>query len=429
MTELHSKFSASGFEAATLCPGKRVMERGLPDPGSKYADEGTAAHLLLKWAVEGDKPAAAFKGRRIPVGLRTFEADDEMVGAVQTAIDNIRDIVGAGMLLSDQRVNYSGYLGVPTDDAWGTLDIGAARGTELQVHDYKHGRGVEVDAEDNAQMKLYALGLLAAVGDLLGPFETVRLVIHQPRLKDAPSEWTLTVAELEAWGYGAARSSVCTQLNAESVIAIVPADKGGDEWNSTFLRPNEKSCRFCRAKATCPALRNEVAATVFAHAPASPDEFDAPSTLTQHVKVADEKWLAAALFKVDLIEDWCKAVRAEVERRMLDGKVVPGFKLVQGKQGNRAWGDKTAAEAALKSFRLKVEEMYDLSLISPTTAEKLSKDKVIGPRQWKTLQDHITRADGKKHVAPVTDPRPALVLTPAEDDFDTVSTEPAIDFA
>lgn len=426
MTELHSKYSASGFEAAMRCPGKTVLEKGLPDSSSEYADEGTAAHLLLKWAIEGDKPAAAFKGRRIPVGLRTFEADDEMVDAVQTAVDNIRDIVGDGMMLSDQRVNYAGYLGVPDDEAWGTLDIGAARGTELQVHDYKHGRGVEVDADNNPQMKLYALGLLAQIGELLGPFETVRLVIHQPRIKNAPSEWTCTIAELEAWGNGAARSSVATRQNAAQLFTSQgPLDQG--EWQSTFLRPNEKSCKFCRAKATCPALRSEVATTVGAltgRGPASPDEFDdlvVPPK--QHLEPADEKWLASCLSKVDMIEDWCKAVRAEVERRLLAGATVPGFKLVEGKQGNRAWGDSAAAEAALKTFRLKVEEMYDLSLISPTTAEKLVKAKTIGPRQWKSLQDLIVRATGKKHVAPVSDPRPALVLTPAADDFSDVSTD------
>ena len=147
----------------------------------------------------------------------------------------------------------------------------------------------------------------------------------------------------------------------------------------------------------------------------------------------------ACIGKADLIEDWLKAVRAEVERRLLASEEVPGYKLVRGKQGNRAWADKVAAEAALKAMRLKVEQMYDLSLISPTSAEKLApkldgdgkpkpvKDgqepPAIGPRQWKTLQGLIVRAEGKAHVAPAADPRPALVLTPAADEFAEVTPD------
>jgi hypothetical protein len=424
--EAHSKHSASNFEANTLCPGRPVMMKGLPDSSSQYADEGTAAHTLLGWCIDNDRPALAFKGRRIPVGMRTFEVNDDMCTAVQTAVDNIKAIAADGMVLSEQKVTYADYLGVPREEAWGTSDIIAARGDELQVHDYKHGRGVEVDADDNPQMKLYALGALDAVEDTLGPFTTVRLVIHQPRIKDAPSEWTMTVDELKAWGRGEARRSVEEQDGAERMHARDTLTNA--EWEAIYLRPNEKSCKFCKAKATCPALRGAALEPVFAKAPASVDEFDDLAVPTKaHIAPATDDWLAAAMAKADLIEDWLKAVRAEVERRLLAGGQVPGFKIVQGRQGNRAWSDKAAVEAALKAMRLKVEEMYDLTLISPTTAEKLAKAKTIGPRQWKTLQEQITRSEGAKHVAPENDPRPALVLTPAEDDFDTVSTATPVD--
>jgi hypothetical protein len=166
-----------------------------------------------------------------------------------------------------------------------------------------------------------------------------------------------------------------------------------------------------------------VAATVIATLPASPDEFDVPSDAKEHVAVSDADWLAAALSQADMIEDWIKAVRAEAERRLLAGDTVPGFKIVEGRAGNRAWNDKAKAEATLKAMRLTIEQMYDLSLISPTTAEKLLKAGTIGPRQWKSLQDMVTRADGKKHVAPNSDPRPALSVTAVEEDFSTVVTD------
>jgi hypothetical protein len=92
--------------------------------------------------------------------------------------------------------------------------------------------------------------------------------------------------------------------------------------------------------------------------------------------------------------------------------------------GNRKWADVEEAEATLKAFRLKTEEMYDLSLISPTTAEKLVGNKTIGPRQWKKLLPLITRAEGQPSVAPESDKRPALVVAADTADFDVVTPTP-----
>ena len=442
----HSKYSASGFEATMLCPGKTSMERGLPDTSSKYADEGTAAHTVLSWGIEAAEPPRNFTGARIAVGLSTWEVTTEMASAVQTALDNIASITAGGVVLSEQRVNYSVDLGVPEDEGWGTSDVIAVLEdkAELQVHDYKHGMGVQVSAgydeprpegepsasycNPNPQMALYALGALNAVSDLFGPFETVRLVIHQPRITGVADEYVITVADLRAWALDIARPAVVDRQIAEANFLSHVAN-----WSAVYLRPSIKACKFCKAKATCPALRSEVETTVGASESASPDEFLSDIQPSGTGPWEDKRWLAACLNKADLIEDWLKAVRAEVERRLLASKDVPGYKLVRGKQGNRAWADAAAAEAALKAMRLKVEQMYNLSLISPTSAEKLAPalDKegkpkplkegqeppAIGPRQWKSLQSLIVRAEGKAHVAPASDPRPALVLTPAADDF------------
>jgi hypothetical protein len=131
--------------------------------------------------------------------------------------------------------------------------------------------------------------------------------------------------------------------------------------------------------------------------------------------------LSIKMAAVDLIEDWCKAVRAETERRLLAGESVPGWKLVQGKRGARAWSSPTDAEATLKSMRLKQDEMYEFKLISPTSAEKLlAKDS---PRRWSKLLDLIIQPEGKPHVAPESDKRPALVVTPTADDFAVVTDD------
>jgi hypothetical protein len=253
-------------------------------------------------------------------------------------------------------------------------------------------------------------------------FTRVRLVISQPRITRKPSEFDLSVEELEAWGNGAARSTVATCINATTSYA---EEHRRAEWEKTFLHPGEKQCKFCPAKATCPALRDEVTASVSDMVAARPDDFeDLTPTLAPPADtgISDAQWLAACLAKADLIEDWVKAVRAEVERRLLAGDTVPGYKVVQGKRGARQWADAAAAEKLLRdTFRLKVEEAYDLKIISPTTAEKLTKAGTIGPRQWTKAQELIVQREGAPHVAPVSDPRPALDIRPVADDFENLA--------
>lgn len=418
MPEAHSRFSASRFEQRMLCPGSEAMERGKPDSSSVYADEGTAAHTLAAWCLDETKDAVAYLGRNIEVGERTFVVDEDMAAHVQTYVNSIREYAKhADVMLVERKVNYSDALGCAPDDGWGTSDTIVMTGRELQSHDLKYGRGNAVEAEDNVQLKLYGLGALAEIEALGETADMVRLVIHQPRLQAAPKEWTLSVDELRAFGSVASKAR---QRVEEATEAYPSAD-----WHDTYTTAGEKQCRYCKAKATCPTLRASVAETVARDgAAATPEEF-ADLVLNAPTESSGDngaRWLSACLAKVDMIEDWCKAVRAETERRLLAGDDVPGYKLVQGRRGDRSWSDAAEAEKMLKTFRLKTDEMYKLSLISPTTAEKLHKAETIGKRQWPKLAELIVQPDGKLHVAPVSDKREAVKVTPVVDDFADMST-------
>jgi hypothetical protein len=255
-------------------------------------------------------------------------------------------------------------------------------GDELIVIDLKGGRGVAVEADNNPQLQIYALAAMEQFGLAL-EFKTVRMVIVQPRLGSV-SEWTQTTAEM---------ADFAEQVRGAAEITRRP---------DAPLIPTDKGCKFCKGKATCPALAEEVL-----------DYFEAvkPSPLTEPDRIA------MAMAKADLIESWVKAIRAEVESRLIAGQPVPGFKLVQGKRGNRKWTDERAAEELLKGMRIKHDLMYDYSVISPTTAEKLAKSEEIGPRQWPKVAALITQSEGKPSVAPDSDKRPALVMSAVADDF------------
>ena len=415
MPEAHSEWSASGFKKIMLCPGSKVLEVGKADATTVYAAEGTAAHELLEMCLLGGTPAAGYVGRIIEADGFQIEVTDDMADHIQWCVDRVMEYKGEdGVMLVEQQLFYAEYLGVPRETGWGTGDVVIIRGNEVTVIDLKYGRGVAVDVEQNPQRMLYGLGAVAEHNGIAVDLETVRLVILQPRIVRAPSEWDTTVESLEAWGRSTARSAVCTAKNAET-------QPDHPDWAEVYLRPGEEQCRFCKGKATCPKLREEVAGVVFDSVPASPDEFAdmTPVSPNDETQGADAEWLAVAMSKAKLIEEWITAVRAEVERRLLAGGTVPGYKVVQGKQGDRAWRSKTEAEEVLKGMRLKQDEMYKQSLISPTAAEKLlAKDS---PRRWAKLQAYITRAEGQPHVAPLSDKRPALEIKPVADDFDVVA--------
>jgi hypothetical protein len=122
------------------------------------------------------------------------------------------------------------------------------------VHDLKFGRGVAVSAERNPQLMLYALGALRKF-DVLGTFKRVRLVIHQPRIQDAPSEWDCTVDELLAF------SAEASKLARHAMTAYEFRANWMGKDNS-YLQPSDDACKFCKAKATCPALAAKVVETV-----------------------------------------------------------------------------------------------------------------------------------------------------------------------
>lgn len=395
----HAKLSPSGAHRWMTCPGSVVLEAAYPDEGSVFADEGTAAHTLAAWCLTDGLPAEEYIGEVIHVGKRQFKVDKTMAGHVANYVKLVKGLAEGGTLLVERQVPIGHLTG--EDGATGTSDAVIIKAVErnLSVVDLKYGMGVQVDAKDNQQLQMYALGAYEAYG-LLADFDTVSMYIHMPRLNYV-GEFHVSVADLKAFGEEVRRAAEC----------VDGAHRAEDL--SVYLQPSEKGCRFCKAKATCPALLAEVT-DVVGGKPATAEDFAQFMPVNNDVEVGDN-YLSMAMDKVGLVEDWCKAIRAEVERRLLQGVQVPGYKLVEGKQGNRAWVDQDKVEAAMKAMRIKADDMYDKKLISPTTAEKLLK---TDPKKWEKLKELITRASGKPSVAPATDKRPALAVhTATADEF------------
>jgi hypothetical protein len=381
------------------CPGSVILEGEYPDDSSPYAAEGTCAHDLAA-SVLTDPEFVVPVGETREVDGYTIKVTQDMAHYVMDYCKLVWEYAEGKKLLVEQRVPIGHLTG--EEGATGTSDaiIIDYDQEAITVIDLKFGVGVKVDAADNEQMQMYALGALHE-HELVSDFSYVSMVIHQPRLNHV-SEWHISTAQLEAFG---------EEVRDAARTVELAASRCGDidfDWDFNFLQPGDKQCRFCKAKATCPALRAEVTEILGS---ATAEDFaqfvpEAPDSLT------GDNYLSMAMSKVDMVEGWCKAVRAEVERRLLAGKTVDGFKLVTGKKGNRRWADEKAVEKLFKSFRLKQEEMFDLSLISPTRAEK-----ILTSARWTKVQQHIAQSDGKPSVAPATDRRPALVVSNVAEEF------------
>jgi hypothetical protein len=349
------------------------------------------------------------------------------------------------------------YLEDEVEPATGTTDVWIVKGKVASCLDLKWGMGVQVFAKDNEQQEMYTDAGLQEF-DFLGEVEEIHLHIVQPRMGHF-DEVVMTRTELDA--------KIEAIRQASKRIAFTPAD----ELPAT---PGEKQCRFCKKSATC-AERTQRAIELIVDGFVDLDKgfvkvempqaekllaqafgVTAKSITFEHENLEEETGPKAAHFTVkkpsirpsleeaeakladaederlatlmdaaDSLENFVKSVRAEVERRLLAGKFTDArYKLVEGRQGARAWTVESEAEAELKKMRLKVDQMYDFKVISPTTAEKLLKE--ANPRKWAKLQAFISRGDGKPSVAPASDKRPALSMAIAEQ-FDVIPDEPVVE--
>lgn len=394
----HALLSPSSASRWMRCPASVALSKGIPDRSSKWADEGTLAHEVAALML-------------VETFVSAPDASNEMIQYVKCYETNVRRIAGPhATIFVEQKLPLERITGEAGAEGTGDAVVITADGDELQLHDLKYGKGVEVVAEDNEQLQIYALAALEKY-QMFGAFQRVRLVIHQVRLREEPDEWVIPIEQLVRFGH--------TVREKAARARMLMNGSHNDADLRVHIVPGEKQCRFCRAAATCPGIQDTAVEAIGVNdfADVTPSALEESKVI---VSSADTERLAKLLPLVPLIENWCNAISERARLMMLEGHDIPGFKLVEGKRGNRQWLSETQVEEILKSMRLTKDEMYAMKLISPSAAEKLLKNN---PKRWNRLTPYIARADGKPIITHAYDKRPAISMGERNDFADLTAED------
>ena len=382
----HAKLSCSGSKIWLACPPSVVLGEQFPDTSSDPAREGTFAHDLAehRLLVSLNRLPHYVSESNIPEYADWYskETSDYINEYVFRCLNAFHDAGPGAHCYTERTLPTSPWV----PDGFGTVDfiIIGADGT-MTVIDLKFGKGVPVDAVDNPQLRLYALGAVQEFGHLFD-LKEVTMIIDQPRLNSRTND-SIAVVDLIDW--------------ANTIVAPAAelAMRGEGDFN-----PGEH-CRFCKARHACRARADQVTALAAM-------EFKPPSLLS-------DGEVAQVLNLADQLTAWASDVRAHAQRRVEAGNQLPGWKLVEGRS-NRVITDMDSIAQRLKVAGIDEALIYERSLYPLTTLER-----VVGKKAFAELAgDLIAKPPGRATLVPDNDKRPAIAgRADAAADFSTATQE------
>lgn len=369
----HAILSASGAHRWMNCTPSARLELEFDDNSGEAAVEGTAAHALAEHKL---RKALNMPSKR-PVS--PYDCDemerhtDDYVEFILEIIQQVNQTCSDPLVLIEQRLDFSKYV----PDGFGTGDSVIVADGTLYITDFKYGQGVLVYAEDNPQMKLYALGALDLF-DGIYDIDEVTMTIYQPRRENVSTS-TVTKESLYLW--------------AEEVL--MPKAELAYKGEGNYC-PGEW-CQFCRAAVKCRARAE-------AKMKLAQFEFALPPLLS------DEE-IAEILSSIEDLTKWANEIKAyATEAAVNHGKQWPGFKVVEGRSNRKYLDEEAVAEAAKNAG---YRDIYKQSLITITEMEKL-----MGKNKFKEiLGGLVIKPSGKPTLVPITDKRPEINTSTAKNDF------------
>lgn len=369
----HAFLSPSGSHRWLNCTPSAMLESEFPGGSSSAAEEGTAAHAFCEHKL---KKALRRRSKR-PVS--DYDSDemqeytDSYVDYVLEQLEVAKQTCKDPMVLIEQKVDFSEYV----PDGYGTADCIIVSDDTLQIIDFKYGIGVLVDAEQNTQLMCYSIGALN-IFDSLYDIKQVTMHIFQPRRENVQN-WTIPADELKAWAENELKPKAQMALNGEG-------EYHPGEW-----------CQFCKAAVRCRARAEEKLRL-------ARQEFKMPPLLT-------DSEIEEVLTILPDLTKWADGILAyATDAAVNHGKEWNGFKVVEGRSVRKYKDEELVAQAAKDHG---YTDIYRQSLITMTDMQKL-----MGKKQFEQiLGDLIVKPQGKPTLVPVTDKRPAMNVTNANNEF------------
>lgn len=381
----HALLSASGAHRWLECPPSARLEENFEDRPSDSAKEGTLAHAIAEAKVR-NMLIDPLPKRSFNKVLKDFTNDGmyqkEMDAFTDEYAEYIREITLSyaqkPYIAVEVKLNLSAYV----PEGFGTADCIIISGNDLHIVDLKYGKSVAVSAEDNPQLKLYALGAIAEYG-LFYDIQSIHMHIFQPRNSDGGGTFTTSVQELKAWG--------------DSIGPIV---------KMAYLGVGEQKagawCGFCKAKPICQKHAEKCRELAKL-------DFKKPELLTLEE-------VGAILQKARDVASWVKVLDEWALAEALKGVDIPGWKAVAGRK-TRSWSDMDTAFKKLTDSGISEEILWKKT---PLTLAQVEDE--IGKKDFATLVgDMVTTSTGKPALVPESDKRPALKIK-AADEFKEEST-------
>ncbi len=375
----HAILSASSSKRWLNCLPSARLELEFEKTSGKAADEGSAAHALSEHKL---KKALHIRSKR-PISDYTSdemeECTDAYVDFIIEQVELAKKSCNDPIVLIEQRLDFSCYV----PDGFGTGDCVIIADDRLHIVDFKYGMGVLVDAVDNPQMKLYALGALEIYDSLYDIYE-VSMTIFQPRRENV-STWTVPVDELKCWAEEELKPKAVKAYNGEG--EYIPG-----EW-----------CTFCRAAVRCRARAEEKLKL-------AQTEFKMPPLLTDNE-------IEEILNILPDLTKWANEITAyATDAAVNHGKEWNGFKVVEGRSVRKYKDEDAIADKAEASG---YKDIYRKSLIPMTEMQKL-----MGKTKFEEiLGDLIYKPPGKPTLVLSSDKRPAMNIADARNEFNEITED------
>lgn len=369
----HAVLSASASYRWTKCTPSAQLEQKFDDEPGLAAKEGTAAHALcehkLKKALKrrSKRPVSEFDSDEME------ECTDAYVKFIMDELEVAKQSCPDPLVLIEQHLDMTRWV----PEGFGTGDCIIVSDDVLHIVDFKYGTGVLVEANNNSQMMLYALGALNLFESLYD-IKEVSMTIFQPRRENICT-WTVPVDQLLLW------AEKDLKPKAKKAYDGVGAFQPGS-W-----------CQFCRAANRCRARAD-------ANLKLAREEFKKPDLL-------DDDEIAEILAKLPDFQKWANQIQDYASDAAINhGKEWKGFKVVQGRSIRKYKDEEAVAEICKENG---YEDIYKTSLITITEMEKL-----MGKKQFKDLlSSQIYKPEGKKVLVPESDKRPAINTSSTQSDF------------